>query len=944
MNKKIFFFTFLLISCISSYGQYSFNHVAIGGGGFVTGIINHKTSGDIYCRTDIGGAYRLNTTSGKWVQLFNWLSEDESGFAGVESLAIDPQNPNNVYMLCGISYVGGGRTAILKSTDKGNTFTYTDVTSKFKAHGNGYGRGNGERLAVDPNNSNVLFCGTRANGLWKSTDAGVTWNLAWNGVTSTPNGNGISFVIFDPSTASGGTTKTMYIGVSRTGSDTFYKSSDGGVTFTPMSPTTGFMPHRAVLQGTTMYVTYADSEGPGTSNAGRVFKLNTSTGVWTNVTPLTWGSTSLSYGGVDIDPANVNRVVISTTGVYNNNQYGTNWGDFIYLSTDGGSTWTEKIGNSTFDNNGIGAATGQVNWAECAVFDPFNSNKVRVVGGGGIFTCDNITLSQPTWKYDVKGVEETAFLDGISVPGGPFICAMGDMDGFLYNDLTAYPAQFLQPSVGTNRSVALAGANPNRLVRTSDAGSHVYYSTNMGYNWTACPSSMGYGGRAALTADGATIVHAPDGNNKIFYSTNNGSNWTESTGINISAAVPVADPVNSNYVYVYNPNNGGMYVSSNKGVSFSNAGTAGYTSTPWTPTVYRAVPGYEGHIWVPRAGNGLSYSMNHGQTFTTLSNVSYCNAVGIGKKAPSASYPTIYIWGTVGGVKGLYRSINQGTNWTRLNDDDHEFGGNSLIVGDLNIYGRIYIPGVGGIVYVDDTTANVNYVTLANRGTGLLIDGMYRTGNGNGDNVGQWSNSASDAQQWSIESMGNYVMIKNKNTGLYIDGLGRTSNPSIAGLWAYSASDAQKWTQEDYGSGYFKFKNKATGLYLDGLGSSTNGDDLGQWSSSTSYNQQWSINIIGSSQAAKTSSTSKKSISEEPSFSIGFYPNPFVNDFKVEVVKSEGPFRVAIFDILGRKVETAESSTSSQLSMGSSLKPGLYIVQVEGVNSNYSKTFKIVKK
>jgi hypothetical protein len=75
--------------------------------------------------------------------------------------------------------------------------------------------------------------------------------------------------------------------------------------------------------------------------------------------------------------------------------------------------------------------------------------------------------------------------------------------------------------------------------------------------------------------------------------------------------------------------------------------------------------------------------------------------------------------------------------------------------------------------------------------------------------------------------------------------------------------------------------------------------------------------------------------------SIQFYPNPFVNEFTV--VKSEGPLQVSVFDVLGRKAETSKSS-SSQLSMGSSLKPGLYIVKVEGANAKDSKSFKVIKK
>ena len=77
--------------------------------------------------------------------------------------------------------------------------------------------------------------------------------------------------------------------------------------------------------------------------------------------------------------------------------------------------------------------------------------------------------------------------------------------------------------------------------------------------------------------------------------------------------------------------------------------------------------------------------------------------------------------------------------------------------------------------------------------------------------------------------------------------------------------------------------------------------------------------------------------------SIKVYPNPFTSEFKVDAINSEGPLQVNVFDVLGRKVATAKSS-SNQLSMGSSLKSGAYIVKVEGANAKDSKSFKIIKK
>lgn len=52
--------------------------------------------------------------------------------------------------------------------------------------------------------------------------------------------------------------------------------------------------------------------------------------------------------------------------------------------------------------------------------------------------------------------------------------------------------------------------------------------------------------------------------------------------------------------------------------------------------------------------------------------------------------------------------------------------------------------------------------------------------------------------------------------------------------------------------------------------------------------------------------------------------------------------RVVIFDIMGKRVQVIENPLTSDLrSMGASLKPGTYIIQVNGVN--WLKTFKVVK-
>ena len=77
--------------------------------------------------------------------------------------------------------------------------------------------------------------------------------------------------------------------------------------------------------------------------------------------------------------------------------------------------------------------------------------------------------------------------------------------------------------------------------------------------------------------------------------------------------------------------------------------------------------------------------------------------MGLGKAAPDAGYPTLYMWGAVNTKRGLMRSIDQGVSWDRINDDAHQYSGmigGRFVTGDMNTYGTVYMAANGrGIVY-----------------------------------------------------------------------------------------------------------------------------------------------------------------------------------------------------------------------------------------------------
>jgi hypothetical protein len=113
-------------------GSYTWRNVVIKGGGFVTGIEFHPTApGVIYARTDVGGAYRWNAATGRWLPLLDWLGRDIAHYMGVDAIAVDPSDANRVYVVGGqYTQDWAGFAAVLRSADRGATFQITSLQAQ----------------------------------------------------------------------------------------------------------------------------------------------------------------------------------------------------------------------------------------------------------------------------------------------------------------------------------------------------------------------------------------------------------------------------------------------------------------------------------------------------------------------------------------------------------------------------------------------------------------------------------------------------------------------------------------------------------------------------------------------------------------------------------------------------------------------------------------------
>ena len=679
---------------------YVWDSVAIGGGGFVTAVVPSRAApGVAYARTDVGGAYRWDPRQHRWFPLLDWVAEDQTGLLGIDALAVDPHDADNIWLLAGIAYLNGGRTAILHSTDAGKTFSIVDVTNQFKTHGNGMGRQDGERLVVDPANSKLLYVGTRRDGLFKSVDAGRTWaRLSGLPVTETPNDVGIDVVVPDPASVRDGQARRVFAGVSRFGVNLF-RSDDAGATFAPVAGApVDLMPQRAVLDGAgNLIVTFANGAGPHPDRTGRepmdrgqVWKYAIASGAWTNITPAGW---TRPFAGISVDPKNPQRLVVSTINTFL--PQGDAKGDRIFLTNDGGASWTDVIARGFVrDAAGVPWLKGHgIHWTGSVEFDPADTHAVWVTSGNGIFRTANIDAAPATWTFTVDGLEETVPLGLASIPGGPLVSAIGDIDGFLHDDPARY-GRIHDPQIGTTTGLAVAAQDGKTMVRVGDS---MLVTHDGGATWTRTAAIRGKRGQVALSADGAVILHAPEKAKAVWRSADGGATWTAVAGLAKPDMRPVGDPVDPKVFYAYD--DAALLVSTDGGASF-----APRASLPAGGShLVRVAPGRAGDVWVALKNGGLARSVDGGKHVEPLAPVRYCGAVGFGKAAEGHDYPAVYIWGDVGGVRGIHRSLDAGATWTRINDDAHQYGGpgdGRFIVGDMNRFGVVYMSTAGrGIVY-----------------------------------------------------------------------------------------------------------------------------------------------------------------------------------------------------------------------------------------------------
>lgn len=677
--------------------DYTWRSVVVGGGGYVTGIILHpKVPDQIYIRTDVGGMYKWHISDKRWVPLLDSFARQDWHLYGVESVALHPDNPQILYAALG-KYLPRAwlkRPSGLYRSDDGGT-SWRKLGLPVAIGGNENFRWVGERLAIDPNHQKTLFYGSRSDGLWKSDDEGEHFHRVESFPVTGTAELGLSFVLFDgKSGLSGQPSQVLFVGVAGEG---VFRSRDAGATWERLrTGTFPRNPQRAALASDGLL--YITSVGDKTQPGG-VYKLQADRFV--RITPPS--NTRYDYGGISVDPSDPAHLLVAPasdvfpTPLFESHDRGATWQPLALLRQAEVPWWPQRF------------FTGHTSSLR---FDPHRPGRVFLTDYYGTWKTDDVQQVPSVWSTMQAGHEEVEPFVLRSPPtGAPLLSGVADVDGFRHDDLEAYPStRMLGPKGedGDTTGLDFCESNPSVVMRVGEErggpfrGARSEDGATSFAPFATLPFAKARNGRIVLSgSDCQRAVWVPQGAIPS-YTSDGGKTWKPSQGAPSNAISdrwdythPLAsDRTSSALFYLFH--HGAFFVSSDGGQHFQQ--TAQLAAPPFDtrsgqpgPSV-KTTPGVRGQVFVCLAENGLWRSDDAGLSFHPVAGIDYCQLFALGRPAPGSSQSTLFVYGVVSGVSGIFRSDDLGHSYLRIDSPSQPIGDQAMVMeADPRVFGRVYI-------------------------------------------------------------------------------------------------------------------------------------------------------------------------------------------------------------------------------------------------------------
>lgn len=725
-----------IMDSIKTACSYEWESYQIHAYGFTTGIFVHpKNPNNVWVRTDVGGVYKLDLKNDKWICKTDAISGwNENGVnmlyhQPVESFAFDPNDENTMYIAVGSSqFTYDMLGAVYKTTDGGNSWKMTGLRKVM--YGSHPQRMNGELLAVDPNNSNIVYCGTYYDGLWRSEDGGDTWSYISsiaNGVRGTHDFACATVIVDGESEVVNGASSVVYASVTSNG---IYQSTDGGLTFNLMPGSPKAAARMSIIDGVLYVASGVISQWVcGTDTASNGF-FKYKNGKWENIVENA-SISNKAIGSFYIDEKNPDIMVIAARSFTFPRQ--------IYRTLNGGKSWdafTESDSNSSNISD--------------IVKDPNNENGILIAWGFGVTSIPDITAKSLEYNLYDAGIEELMFREIRCLPEGSKLnwvstcCDKGCILG--YSDGTWERAK--NPTWNFPSGTDFCESDPNIIVRAhighNAAPGKIIASSDSGDSWKelkvwsdALTGNVAVG--ATKQANGWPVVLATtrtSGKAHMYRTLDFGETWEEldvpfQTNDRIGQRYLVSDRVNGN-VFYYLAADGFFYRSMNGGTTWNKISSV--VNSRANAEVVETPFGEEGHIWAVGGKNGLMMSEDYGVHWSNISGVDDATSVTFGKAKNEGGKPTVFFMGVYKGERGFFRSDDYGKTWVSIGSSFH-FGGSQNqgydpmgMSGDRTEYGKLWFCTNGRGIFYAQPKAEVKTlptISLENEDNSTVYEKMY---------------------------------------------------------------------------------------------------------------------------------------------------------------------------------------------------------------------------